>query len=299
MSIDQTTRRGTREVMSDPTTTVRVSDGDELDVWVRGEGTPVVFIHGVLTRDLLLPTMDDLSRTGHHQVIHYGRRGHGGRGLPAEPTDVAGQVPDVIAILDALGIDRAHVVGHSFGAFIALDLAMQAAGRVRSAILLEPVFAQHLRSDASAHDTRELGELVPRLAQAYSEGDPEAAVTMLWQFTSGLRDTGVIDTVLPADARRLSAADMGTCLQVDLPAMGSWTVDPAAMQEVAAPLRWLGGADSAAGFAESCALFREWLPEADVALIEGAGHFFPALAAAETAAIIDRWLTGTTPVHGG
>lgn len=102
-NINQT--RG-QQVMPEPTTKVRVSAKDELDVWVMGEGDPVVFIHGAMARDFLKPLADELVRTGGYQAIHYGRRGHGGVGLPGETADIAGQATDVVMILDALGSTR-------------------------------------------------------------------------------------------------------------------------------------------------------------------------------------------------
>ena len=112
--------------MPEPTTRVKVSDKDQLDVWVAGEGEPVVLIHGAMTRDLLKPLMDELVKKDRYQVIHYARRGHGGHGPPGETADIPGQAADVVAVLDALGVDKAHVAGHSFGAYIALELATQA-----------------------------------------------------------------------------------------------------------------------------------------------------------------------------
>jgi pimeloyl-ACP methyl ester carboxylesterase len=163
--------------MPDPTTKVRVSDGDELDVWVFGEGTPVVFVHGAVMRDFLVPLADALTRRGDHQVIHYGRRGHGGRGLPAEATDIPGQVSDVVAILDALRIEKAHVAGHSFGGYIAMETASRAPDRLLSALLLVPLFGQVVRSAEGQAIMRAVAEVaMPALSGQYANGEGYVAL---------------------------------------------------------------------------------------------------------------------------
>jgi pimeloyl-ACP methyl ester carboxylesterase len=288
-----------QQAVPEPTTRVRVSDKDELDVWVMGEGEPVVFVHGAMTRDLLKPTMDELAKTGRYQVIHYGRRGHGGRGLPGEAADIAGQVPDVVAILDALEIDKAHVVGHSFGGYIALELATRVPDRLLSTILLEPPLWQHLQTEPSVQFMKELREVViPRIVESYMGGDKDGAVTMLWDFTSGIEGgTELIEPALPEGARELAATDLNTFIQVDLPAMGSWLVDPATVKGISTPVVWIGGAESLPPLAESRALLQEWLPTMKAATIDGASHYFATLNPAETATTIDRLLRSQGPVE--
>jgi pimeloyl-ACP methyl ester carboxylesterase len=209
--------------MPEPTTRVRVSDKDQLDVWVAGEGVPVVLIHGAMARDLLKPLMDELVKTDRYQVIHYGRRGHGGHGLPGETADIPGQAADVVAVLDALGVDKAHVAGHSFGAYIALEMATQAAGRLLSAVLLEPPLAQ-AQTEAVQQALKQLAEVaMPLVVDRYTSGDADGAVTAFLDFTSGVQDAvELIEPALPQGARALAAADLNTWLQADLPAMGSW-----------------------------------------------------------------------------
>jgi pimeloyl-ACP methyl ester carboxylesterase len=277
-----------QQAMPDPTTRVRVSAKDELDVWVMGEGDPVVFIHGGMARDLLKPLADELVRTGGYQAIHYGRRGHGGRGLPGETADIPGQATDVVTILDALGIDKAHVVGHSFGADIAVELATRIPDRLLSATLLEAPFAQ---TDAMQQGLKDLGAAMSLIADKYTNGDADGAVTTFWEFTSEVEGlAGLIEPVLPEDARELAAVDLGTWLQVDLPAMGKWMADPAAVKEITTPIAWIGGTDSAPVFTESRALLQEWLPTTRAADIVEVGHYFPVLKPAETAATLDELL---------
>jgi pimeloyl-ACP methyl ester carboxylesterase len=294
-NINQT--RG-QQVMPEPTTKVRVSAKDELDVWVMGEGEPVVLVHGGMTRDLLTPLAGELATRG-YQVIHYGRRGHGGGGLPGVAADIAGQVPDVVAILDALGIDRAHVAGHSFGAYITLDLTLRAPERVRSAVLLEPIFVGQVQTEASLQNNREMLEVViPRLIETYLGGDQDGAVTMLWDATSGIENSAeLLEPVLPEGTRELAATDLNTFIQVELPAMGSWTADPVAVKEMSVPVAWVGGADSAPIAAESLGLFREWLPTTRVAIVEGTGHYFPTLKPAETATALAGLLEIEAPTR--
>jgi pimeloyl-ACP methyl ester carboxylesterase len=284
-----------QQAMPDPTTRVRVSAKDELDVWVMGEGDPVVFIHGGMARDLLKPLADELVRTGGYQAIHYGRRGHGGHGLPGETADIAGQATDVVTILDALGIDKAHVAGHSFGADIALELATRVPDRVLSATLLEAPFAQ---TEAMQQGLKDLGVAMSLIADKYTNGYVDGAVTTFWEFTSEVEGLAeIIEPVLPEGARELAAVDLGTWLQVDLPAMGKWMADPAAVKDITTPIAWIGATDSAPVFTESRALLQQWLPTTRASDIVGVGHYFPVLRPAETATALDELLRSQAPAR--
>jgi 3-oxoadipate enol-lactonase len=275
----------TRHSMLAPTTTVRVSDGDELDVWVTGDGEPVVFIHGALTRDLPAALAVELAQSGRYQAIRFGRRGHGGVGIPAVPADIPGQASDVAAILDALRIDRAHIAGHSFGALIALELATRTPDRLRSAILLEAPLAQ---TEAMQQGMPDLQAAMSRIANKHASGDSDGAVDEFWDFTANVEGSAaLIEPRLPDGARKLAAADLDTWLQVDLPAMGSWSADPAAVSKLTTPVIWIGARDTSPVFTESRALLQQWLPTARAAEITGVGHYFPVLKPAETAAAID------------
>jgi pimeloyl-ACP methyl ester carboxylesterase len=281
-----------QRVMPDATTTVRVSDGDELEVWVIGEGAPVVFVHGGVMRDFLVPLADELTRRGDHQVIHYGRRGHGGRGLPAEATDIPGQMHDVLAILDALGIEKAHVAGHSFGGYIALELATRAPDRLLSAVLLEPLFGQVVRSAEGQEIMRAVAErAMPAVAGQYTNGDRDGAVSAFYEATSRVTNAREpVERALPTGARELAVTDLATFLQVDWPAMGAWMAAPVPLPEATTPIVWIGSTDSGAVFDESRAYLQEQLPGTTAYTIAHAGHYFPLLRPAETAAAVDEWL---------
>jgi pimeloyl-ACP methyl ester carboxylesterase len=240
--------------------------------------------------------MDELVKTDRYQVIHYGRRGHGGHGLPGETADIPGQAADVVAVLDALGVDKAHVAGHSFGAYIALEMATQAAGRLLSAVLLEPPLAQ-AQTEAVQQALKQLAEVaMPLVVDRYTSGDADGAVTAFLDFTSGVQDAvELIEPALPQGARALAAADLNTWLQADLPAMGSWMADPVAVTQLTTPIVWIGGADSPPLFADSRALVQEWRPAMKAATIVGAGHYFPVLKSAETATALDELLRSQAP----
>jgi pimeloyl-ACP methyl ester carboxylesterase len=129
------------------------------------------------------------------------------------------------------------------------------------------------------------------IADKYTNGDADGAVTTFWDFTSELEGLAeLIEPVLPEGARELAAVDLGTWLQVDLPAMAKWMADPAAVKEITTPFTWIGGTDSAPVFTESRALLQEWLPTTRAADIVGVGHYFPVLKPAETAATLDELL---------
>ncbi|MCG8419715.1 MAG: alpha/beta hydrolase, partial [Proteobacteria bacterium] len=73
---------------------------------------------------------------GDLRVVAPSQRGHGDSGHPAGGYGVDDFAADAIALLDALGIERAAVVGHSMGSFIAQQVALRAPQRVTHLILI-------------------------------------------------------------------------------------------------------------------------------------------------------------------
>ena len=101
---------------------------------VCGEGTPLVLLHGgMLSIELnfggLIP---DLATR--HRVIGVEMQGHGRTADIDRPITPAALAGDVVGLLDHLGIERAHVLGHSLGAAVTLELAVSHPGRVRSIV---------------------------------------------------------------------------------------------------------------------------------------------------------------------
>ena len=105
-----------------------------------GEGPDVILIHGV-TGDLsiwfLCQAMGVLARS--FRVTAYDLRGHGYSDVPPSGYTSADQAGDALAIMDALEIDRAMLVGHSFGGVIAMHAAVLAPGPDRRGRALRPV----------------------------------------------------------------------------------------------------------------------------------------------------------------
>jgi len=110
-----------------------VADGAELAVEVRGEGTPVVFIHGFpFDRTMWRHQLAGLSRW---KRIALDLRGAGASSVPADGYSVARYADDIVKVLDTLGIDRAVVCGLSLGGYILFDLLRRHAGRIKAAVL--------------------------------------------------------------------------------------------------------------------------------------------------------------------
>ena len=118
-------------------TRVRLSTGVALHVTERGapDGEPVLFLHGYTDSWFSFSTvLDRLPLT--IRAIVPSQRGHGDSERPEccyRPADFAA---DAVALLDALGVKRATVVGHSMGSFVAQRVAIDAPGRVTRLVLV-------------------------------------------------------------------------------------------------------------------------------------------------------------------
>lgn len=100
-------------------------DGTRLYFEEAGHGKPIIFVHEYAgDYRTWEPQMRYFSRA--HRCITYSQRGYPPSDVPADGSRYSQDIArdDVIALMDALAIDRAHVVGHSMGAATALHVGI-------------------------------------------------------------------------------------------------------------------------------------------------------------------------------
>lgn len=128
---------------------------------------PVVVLSNSLgsTTTMWDPQADALAE--HFRVVRYDTRGHGESPVPAGPYDIDDLADDVVALLDTLGVDRAHVVGLSLGGMTGMRLAARNPERVDRLVVLctgarlEPASAWHARAaTVREHGTGAVAEAV-------------------------------------------------------------------------------------------------------------------------------------------
>lgn len=108
-----------------------------------GAGDPIVFLHGIGGTSLLwAPYAERLGERDVWSIDILGDAGRSVQRLPyADPDDLGAELDQALA---ALSICRAHLVGHSLGGWLALNLVIRRPSRVAAALLLDPVGIGHL-----------------------------------------------------------------------------------------------------------------------------------------------------------
>jgi pimeloyl-ACP methyl ester carboxylesterase len=117
-----------------PDTGIADVAGARIAWWAQGAGSALVLVHaGVADARMWEPLLPALAPA--HRVVRYDMRGFG-RTRSAAGTFAPWR--DLAGLLDALGIERAHLVGASYGGQVALELAATQPDRVASLVLLAP-----------------------------------------------------------------------------------------------------------------------------------------------------------------
>jgi pimeloyl-ACP methyl ester carboxylesterase len=113
-------------------------EGGSLVGWEAGAGTPALILHGGPATDNTETLVEILPST--LRTIRYQQRGIV-PSTPAEPYDIETHVADAVRVLDDRGIERAWLIGHSWGGHLAFHLAVAHPGRVRGLIGIDPLGA--------------------------------------------------------------------------------------------------------------------------------------------------------------
>jgi len=120
-------------------------NGIQLHYLQVGKGPDVVLLHG-LGGNLavwFLHLVDQLRDA--FRITAYDLRGHGKSDMPPEGYTTAHMAEDLAGLLDGLGIPTAHIIGHSFGADIALHFTILYPERTNRLVVLEPGVADLLK----------------------------------------------------------------------------------------------------------------------------------------------------------
>ncbi len=114
---------------------ITARDGTRLYYEEAGQGTPVIFVHEY-AGDYRTWEMQLRFFSRAHRCITYSQRGYPPSDVPSDAAKYSQDIArdDVVALMDALKIEKAHVVGHSMGAYTALHVGINAPARCISVV---------------------------------------------------------------------------------------------------------------------------------------------------------------------
>jgi pimeloyl-ACP methyl ester carboxylesterase len=242
-------------------------DGLELEYELRGSGAPVVLIHWGVSAVWAEPLMDEPALAGRCRLLSYHRAGFAGSERIDGPLSLADHAAHCARLMRHLGIERAHLVGHSSSADIALQVALDFPDAVHTLALMEPARPVP-PTDAQAQWVR---EFVAPAMQRYRAGDTAAAVDTFSRGVFGPDYRGPLERALPG-AFEQAVSDADAFFGQELPALQAWSFTREDASRINQPTLAVLGENSVPTFPERMQLLVSWLPQAEPFELPAATH---------------------------
>lgn len=236
-------------------------NGVELEYELKGTGEPVLLIHGSHLAGSFVPLLAQPSMRDGYMLIRYHRRGFYDSAPATGPVSFSDQAADADALLKHLGVQSAHVVGHSYGGAIALQLALDAPERVHSLCLLEPAVLSVPRGKV-------VFELVAVAKRLYDQGNWEAAEDF---FLGTPKERADIARNIPGGLDQ-ALRDMDTYFTVEVPAHEEWQFHSAEGTQIKCPTLYMLGGETARVYVEVNDYIKQWMPQTETVVLPGASH---------------------------
>jgi pimeloyl-ACP methyl ester carboxylesterase len=202
-------------------------NGGELEYEVNGTGESVLLIHGTGVAATFAPTMTQPSLAG-DRLIRFHRRGFAGSSRSPVPFSMKDQAADALALLKTLGVSRAHIVGHSFGGMVTLQLALDAPATARSLVVMEPPIFNPDGPSPFA-----------KLEALYNSGDKLGAMSAFSQASYGA-EWRTLAARVPGGPAQVEK-DVDTVFQSEAPAMTKWRFGAEEGARITQPTIYLTG----------------------------------------------------------
>ena len=245
--------------------------GLELDCEIRGAGEPVVLVHAGVFAEWFTPLVDQAALRP-YRVVSFHRAGYAGSSRVAGPLSIAQQAAYVRALMVHLDVGRAHVVGHSDGGNIALQLALDAQDMVHTLALLEPALPVAPSGSERLLATR--AGAMASVMERFRAGDKAAAVDGFMRIVSGPTYRAAFDRALPGAFDR-AVADADTFFTQNLPAVQQWAFTREDASRIARPALAVIGEkskDVSPIWIERQNMLVTWLPMAEPFVLADATH---------------------------
>jgi pimeloyl-ACP methyl ester carboxylesterase len=247
---------------------VALIDGLRFEYEVVGDGEPLVLIHGSLIADSFDSLLSEPAIAENYRLITYHRRGYKGTEPGEETPSMARQGADVVALLNHLGIERAHILGHSYGGVVALSVALDAPQAVQSLSLLEPALI--LGEGGAAYR-----ESFIHVQTEYQTGDYARIVDGMLRPRFGENYQTYLDRMLPGAFDDAVSGGLQAAVTRDMPALLDWPFGEAEAKRIEVPSLVVLGSESNAlwsRFGETYEALLSWLPRAEGFVLPGATH---------------------------
>lgn len=238
--------------------TATSADGTVIAFERTGHGPSIVLLHGTgRDRSYWARTLPELAT--HATVYAVDRRGRGASG-DADQYAIEREAEDALAVIGAASAPT-HLLGHSFGAIVALEAALRV-GHLRSLILYEPPLNFGLNRAQS-----ELGE---RLDAIMARGDREAVLeTFLREGPRYGPEEIAAQRARPSWPDRLAFAHT---LPREVQAAQRYVFAPERIAELRLPVLLLLGSESPPFFRQAIEALDAALPNASVTTLSGQHH---------------------------
>ncbi len=241
-------------------------NGVELEYEVTGSGEPVLMIAPVLA-DGFVPLLSERVLTDRYQLITYHKRGWSGSTKTPAPVTIEDHAVDAAALLGYLGLERAHVAGHSSGAAIALQLAFDRPEIVHSLALME-------LSTFTVPSASEFFERAGPAFDRYAKGDHETALSIFMSLVSGMdwhSCRALLEKHIPG-AESQAMRDVDTFFGIELPSLTQWSFSAEQAAAIQQPVLSMLGRNTERLWVDVAELLRTWFPQVEDCVIEDVGH---------------------------
>jgi pimeloyl-ACP methyl ester carboxylesterase len=270
-------------------------NGVELEYDVRGSGEPVLLLHGGLLADENTPLLDEPVLTDSYRVINYHRRGFANSEHPAGKARIHDQVEDARALMGELGVDRAHVVGHSLGGVIGIELALTYPDMVQSLALLEPALMGGIAKsqagpEVAAQSQQQFRDGMLQVQEVFETGDRRGALMAFLETRAGGAFREVLDWLTTTGEFDQAVRDADTFLMVEMPAAYAWNFGPEDASRLKLPVLSVLGVQSPERAQKVHEVLRQWVPQTQEIKLENAEHALPLMDPPGIAKALAAWL---------
>ena len=259
---------------------VRLMPGSAGELATGPSVAAVLVLHATLSSSAQLMGLGRQLR-GLGSVLLLDRRGSGGSPMarPA-PVSIARHVADAVAALDACGVERAIVVGHSFGGVVALELAARHPARVVAVAAWEPPYIPLL----SEPERGRLLGVAGLVAGAHASGGSSAAAEAFIEVVSG---PGAWQHLRPAQRAAIEAAGDGALADAAMP-----DLDIDGLSAIRCPVVLATGGLSDPLYASIVAALGDRIASAQIVSLPGLRHSAP-ITRPDAFAVLVRRLGGS------